>query len=229
MDFVIMCAGEGKRLHPLTKDKPKCMIEIHEKPIIDHILDSIDDLRDKVKISKVIIIDGYKSKVLRDHLKDRDVIFIKQKKLNGTAKAVELVKNYILDDFIVLAGDTIYSKTDILKLTKKENSFLYFKHSKNLRELGTIEFNCRNQVVKIHEKSSNPISNYVNISGYHFTQAVFDYIPKTEPVKEERIITNTINLMLKEGIEFKGVHAKVWTHITYPEDIDLYNKMKIEW
>lgn len=80
-------------------------------------------------------------------------------------------------------------------------------------------------ILKIHEKSTNPISRKVNAGAYHFDKDVWKYIDLT-PMDErfnERIITNTINLMIKDGHTFKGVYINQLNEVSYPKDIQIVN------
>jgi len=222
MDAIIMCAGRGTRLMPLTEDKPKTMVRIKDKPIIHWILEELLELD---IIDKYYIITGYKEGTLKSYIRynfgNLNIEYIHQKELTGTADAIYLTKDYINDDFIVLAGDTIFNKDDLRYLTVCSNSILVTERFEKLYEYGTLLM--RGGTIKqIHEKSTNPISNFVNCSAYHFTKDIFRYIPMTKVDTRfgERIITNTINLMIEDGYKFRGVPIEYLHEISRPEDID---------
>lgn len=218
---IVMCAGRGERLMPLTEDKPKCMVRIKGKPIIHWILDALKwcNLKD------IIIITGYKCGTLKSYIKfnitDMDIEFVHQKKLTGTADAIYLVKDLIKEPFIVLAGDTIYEVNDLMKLRQLSNSLLYVKMNGELFQYGTLE-TINNHIERINEKCTNPTSNLVNCSAYHFSPTVFNFIKKTDIDVRfgERIITNTINLMIDKGVRFTGIRINNFCEITRPEDIE---------
>jgi NDP-sugar pyrophosphorylase family protein len=221
-DCIILTAGVGKRLKPLTKEYPKCLINVLDKPIIQWEI----DLLDKLGIDNIHIVSGYKEGMIKDYfeVKNRtDLNFIHQDYQTGTADAIYLAKDHVDGEFLVLAGDTIFFEEDINRLIKQNNSFLYTKQHERLHEYGTIEFTDKdsNIVKKIWEKETKPISHFVNCSAYHFDKKIFDYIPKTLIDKrfKERIITNTINLMLEKKIPFHGIYTDFLYEITYPKDI----------
>jgi bifunctional UDP-N-acetylglucosamine pyrophosphorylase/glucosamine-1-phosphate N-acetyltransferase len=221
MKAVILCAGKGKRLMPITKDKPKCMVNILKRPIIDWNINYLSSCG----INDIIIIYGYKGEVLKEHLKDNlHITWVYQENLNGTAGAIELIKKHIKNDesFLVLAGDTIYNTSHIMRLKEYKNSLLYTRHYKNLQEFGTIEFDKFGNIKRIHEKESKPISSKVNISAYHFTPSLFDFIEMTPLYRntKERTITDTINIMIENNLKFTGIEIRDWNHLTYPHDID---------
>jgi NDP-sugar pyrophosphorylase family protein len=220
VDVVILAAGKGERLMPLTADKPKAMVEVNGKPIIYWILTTLK----KLDINDIYIISGYKEGTLKSYVKfnfDKNVKFIHQRDRTGTADAVYLARDYIKDNFLVLAGDTIFDLESLKKLIAIPNSLLYTEQNERLYEFGTLLLK-HNKIIKISEKSSNPVSNLVNCSAYHFTTNVFRYIKNTliDERFSERIITNTVNLMMEDDVEFMGIYMKYLNEISYQEDIE---------
>ena len=229
---ILLCAGKGSRLLPLTNKKPKCLIPVLGKPIIKWEIELLDDLG----IENVHIITGYKEDMIKDYIESHiwkdsistwnnqfDIKFIHQEKQTGTADAIFLAKDVIDKEFLVLSGDTIFLKEDVKRLMKQNNSFLYTKQHERLHEYGTIEFNEESDTIikRIHEKETKPVSHFVNCGAYHFDEKIFKYIPKTlvDERFKERIITNTINLMLEKKIQFHGIYTDNLYEITYPKDI----------
>lgn len=220
-DICILAAGRGERLMPHTSDMPKAMVRILNKPIIYWIFDSIKTL----SLGYIYIVSGYRYNVIEPYVKtnlNKDVRFIRQEKRTGTADAIYLLKDMIDDDFIVLAGDTIFNPKDLERLAMRQNSLLYTEQRERLYEYGTLDMDGT-FIKHINEKSTNPISNIVNCSAYHFNQDIFDYIPQTKVDKRfnERIITNTINLMIDDGYDFKGFKIDVLNEATYSKDIKI--------
>jgi glucose-1-phosphate thymidylyltransferase len=224
-DVVIMCAGYGKRLGKLTDDKPKAMIELKGKPIISWLYDNIKKVDD---IGYIYLISGYRYNILEPYVKtyiDSHIRFRKQNPVNGTANAISLVENFVSEEFIVLAGDTIFNSSDIKKLVDKNNSLLYTEQKDRLYEFGTLDFNG-DLITHINEKSSKPTSNLVNCSAYHFDSRIFRYIRDT-PIDNrfnEKIITNSVNMMIDDNITFSGIKIDKLLEVSYPEDIEEVEK-----
>ncbi len=226
-DCVILAAGYGKRLKSYTEDKPKAMVELKGKPLISWLYDNITKVPG---IDYIYVVSGYRFNVLEPYVKtylDQSIRFKRQSPVNGTANAISLLENMISKEFIVLSGDTIYKPEDIKMLVKYNNSLLYTERNTRLYEFGTLDLGVPShpgegfQIKYINEKSSRPTSNLVNCGAYHFDHRIFKYIKETQEDSrfKEKIITNSINLMIDDGIEFKGLYMDKLLEVSYPEDI----------
>ena len=127
MKCVILAAGEGKRMHPLTFTRPKVMLPIANKPILEWNLINATD----AGIKEFIFVVGYKSEMVRNYFGDGKkwnvkIEYVNQGEALGTAHAIGMVEKFV-KNFIVLCGDTIFDEQDIKNITKKENSMGLFK------------------------------------------------------------------------------------------------------
>jgi len=123
------------------------------KSLIEYIIENIMECS---SIDEIIIVDNYKRKKLERYIKKLDypirITFILQELIDGTASAVYTTRKLINNNFIVLAGDTIYKREDIERLIHTKNSVLYVdKEDFNELEYGTLELKG-NLIKKIVEK-----------------------------------------------------------------------------
>ncbi len=109
MDCVILAAGKGTRM---SSSRPKVLHEVGGKPLIGHLLDSIDPL----SLSKIVVVVGYKEKLVRKALSGRDLEFALQEEQKGTAHALQQAKGEIVSDsFLVFPGDLPLVRPSTLK------------------------------------------------------------------------------------------------------------------
>ena len=214
MKCVILAAGEGKRMHPLTFTRPKVMLPIANKPILEwNLINAIE-----AGINDFIIIVGYKSEMVRNYFGDGmrwnvNIEYVNQGKAMGTAHAIGVVKKFV-DRFIVLSGDTIFGKQDIENIIQKENSMGLIK-IENAEDYGIVETDG-NRIVKIYEKMQKPFTNVINAGIYHFNKTIFDFIGKTKKsLRGEYEITDSINMMVKDS-DIQGVFLSEWRDVVYP-------------
>jgi choline kinase len=121
MKMIILAAGQGTRLRPLTDDKPKCMVAYREKPIINTILETAN----AVNIEDIAIVSGYKEEILKNHLKKYDVKFYTNSEFTTTNMVSTLfcAKEFMDDDLIVSYADIIYSQEVLQKLVAAPHDF----------------------------------------------------------------------------------------------------------
>ena len=121
MKIIILAAGQGVRLRPLTDTKPKCMVEYNEKSIIDHLLQTIKEC----SIDDIYIVNGYKKEVLEKHLRDEKVSFYTNERYSKTNMVSTLfcAKEEMDEDIIISYADIIYQKEVLEKLLKSNEDF----------------------------------------------------------------------------------------------------------
>lgn len=132
MKIIILAAGEGKRLSPYTDNKPKCLVEFKDKPIISYILDAVK----KNGIRDIIIVDGYKKEVLEKYLGTEKINFYFNKNFNGTNMVSSLfcAEAELNNDVIISYSDIIY-KSSVLKKLIESNADISVVVDKKWQEL----------------------------------------------------------------------------------------------
>ena len=218
MQAIILAAGEGKRMRPLTYTRPKVMLPIANKPILEHL---IIELR-KAGIRDVVLVIGYKGEVIRKYFGDGkkfgvNISYVSQSKQLGTADALRCAAHLIEDDFIMLNGDNIIGHEDISKIIENEMA-IGVVEVENPKDFGVVE--VENGLIKnIIEKPENPTSNLVNAGIYHFNREILRFLEKTPLSKRgEYEITDTIRLAIKH-IKFKAIKINNWIDVGYPWDL----------
>jgi len=214
MKCIVLAAGEGKRMHPLTFTRPKIMCPIAGKPILEWNLLNAK----KAGIHEFIFIVGYKSEMVRNYFENgkkwnTKIEYLNQGKALGTAHAIGIVEKFV-NDFIVLSGDTIFGKDDIKKIMKAKKSIGLVK-VENAQDYGIVKTKGKN-IVKIYEKMEEPFSNLINAGIYNFNKNIFNYIKKTKKSpRGEYEITDSINMMVEEE-EIEGIKLEDWRDVVYP-------------
>lgn len=205
MKAIILAAGEGLRCRPLTLTRSKVMLPIANRPILEHVIDSLE----RNGITDIILIVGYKKERIMDYFEDGlnfgvKIKYIEQKAQLGTAHAIEQAKKLIGpedSEFLVLNGDNLVEPktiSDLLNNYKGDASLLTVKMEETTG-YGVI-LKEKNKVTRILEKGPGDVSRIVNTGIYIFTPRIFETIEKT-PISEdgEYAITDTLQLMIDEG------------------------------
>jgi bifunctional UDP-N-acetylglucosamine pyrophosphorylase/glucosamine-1-phosphate N-acetyltransferase len=211
---VILAAGKGTRLKPLTSKNPKPAIRLLEKNILEHNLTELSGL-----IEEAIIIVGYKSKIIKEKIGDSfagiKIKYVTQKKQLGTGDAAKLALPFLEERFLILNGDDLYFKEDIKKCLEKNPSIL-LKKIKNPMGYGQICAKGK-KVEKIVEKPKKVVSNLINVGCYYLNKSFFEKEINISPRGEYEITDFLKQHIEKENLYF--VSAKKWIPITYPWSI----------
>jgi len=214
MKAVIMAAGKGVRCYPLTLTKPKPLLKIVNKTILEHNLDQLKGL-----VDEVIIIVGYKKEMIMSKIKKRyykiKITYIEQKEQLGTGHALMQAEKFVKDKFILMNGDDLFSRADIEKCLLHDYCVLG-QEVKDPERFGIIY--CNKDIVKeIIEKSENPKSNLANIGLYILDEKIFDILKIIKKTKrQEYELPTAINeLAKKEKVDCEKV-IDYWLPITYP-------------
>ncbi len=205
MKAIILAAGEGLRCRPLTLTRSKVMLPIANRPILEHVIDSLE----KNGIFEIILVVGYEKERIMDYFQDGlnfgvKISYVEQKAQLGTAHAIEQAKKLIdFEDsgFLVLNGDNLVEPrtiADLLNNYKGDASLLTLR-MEDTAGYGVV-LKEKEKVTKILEKRPGDISRIVNTGIYIFTPQVFETIEKTSISENgEYAITDTIQLMINEG------------------------------
>ncbi|MGD0780950.1 MAG: bifunctional sugar-1-phosphate nucleotidylyltransferase/acetyltransferase [Dehalococcoidales bacterium] len=211
---VILAAGEGQRLKPFTVTRPKAMISIADKPILQFIIESLalNGIRD------IILVVGYRKEQVFDYLGSGEqfgvnIAYVTQAQQLGTAHALMQVKDIVKGDFLVLPGDNLIEAPTIADFAEIAPAAVLVKRVNDPVRYGVVNIE-RGKIKGIVEKPKEAGSNLVNTGIYAFTKDVFDY---TENVLD---IPDVLNNMLAEGYAFKAVETGgTWLDVVYPWDV----------
>lgn len=226
MKAVILAAGEGKRLRPFTETMPKVMLPVVNKPILEHVLNSIK----KTGIDEIILVVGYKKEVIMDYFKDYKglkIIYVIQDKQLGTAHALLQAKNNIKNSFIVLAGDNIIDDKSLQKLIqdKSEHSILIKQHP-HPSKYGVILLEKQN-LKEFVEKPKDEIGKFISTGIYKLPKNVFK---KIEDLSKQGVydLSSVIQALLKDNITISTNLAGLWMDIVYPWDLIQVNETMMQ-
>lgn len=152
MKAIILAAGKGKRMRPLTANVPKPLVKVRGKTFLDHIFDSLPK-----QVDTVIVVVGYKADQIKKYLgpfyKGKKISYIHQKKLDGTANALLIAKSLLKGNerFLVFYGDELPRASEVKKMMLYRYSVLCHKINKPIHT-GVVNFDSDGRILKIVEK-----------------------------------------------------------------------------
>ncbi|AAY80604.1 nucleotidyltransferase family protein [Sulfolobus acidocaldarius] len=218
MKAVILAGGYGKRLRPLTDEKPKPLVEIGGKPILEwQIL-----LLKRYKISSVYILAGYKKEVLLDWVsKNQERLEVKLAILSeteplGTGGAIKRLEDFIKEPFYVLNGDIITNlDLDKLKISEDSDDLASIALVPLKSPYGIIRMKDGGKIIEFVEKPI--IKDYwINAGIYYMKPQIFEFLPVKGDVEK-----TTFPLLAEKGIlSGKTYDSVYWRSIDTLKDYE---------
>ncbi|MFX0009140.1 MAG: bifunctional sugar-1-phosphate nucleotidylyltransferase/acetyltransferase [Candidatus Hermodarchaeota archaeon] len=230
MKAVILAAGKGKRLHPITSTLPKPMIPIGGNPLLEYSILSLKE----VGITEVLIVVGYQDQIIKDYFGECaekfnvNISYISQTEHLGTAHAVGFAKDFVGEDnFLLMHGDlladpTIYSNVvENFERSQVDGVISLFEVS-NPEEYGIISLNSEGYVEEITEKPSKELDlgNLANAGIFVFSSGIFEAIENTKlSIRKEFEFTDSMRILINDlNGKIKGYVIKelYWSDIGLP-------------
>jgi UDP-N-acetylglucosamine diphosphorylase / glucose-1-phosphate thymidylyltransferase / UDP-N-acetylgalactosamine diphosphorylase / glucosamine-1-phosphate N-acetyltransferase / galactosamine-1-phosphate N-acetyltransferase len=215
MQAVILAAGEGKRMRPLTLEKPKPLIEVAGKPLIVHVLDALPE-----EIDEVIVVLGYKGDMIRAYLGDshngRALHYVHQWMPAGTAHALSIARPFITGKFMFLNADDILGAEALQEALKHPLAILVSTHDKP-ETMGVVTKRADGTLERIDEKPEKPASNLVNTGTMVLDERLFAF-EAPRHASGEYYMTDPVSLLAKEH-PITVIEQPVWIPVGYPDDI----------
>ncbi len=240
---VILTAGEGTRLRPLTVSRVKGMIPIANKPILEYVINALA----KNNIRNIIMVVGYKKERIMAYFEDGTdfdvkIQYVDQKKQFGTAHALIQAQDKIKKEFLVLPGDNIIAPEGISNLldTNRSDASLLITHSNTPSKYGVVglagdkvkQFVEKPEItgdlltkgvpsifsLALWEHQETSISNIISTGIYHFKPKVFKHLDMIM-AEHKYDLTDLIQYMLAQGMDVRGIKTETWADAVYPWDV----------
>ena len=236
MKGVILAAGKGTRMRELTRNRPKPMVEVAKRSILERIFEALK----RAGIRDLIVVTGYFANLIEDHFKDGSAFgfriqYVRQEVIDGTGSATRLVEPFVSDGpFFLTYGDIITHPDNYIRFLKA-----YEEHPCDAQLAvypvddpwrgAAVYVDQEGRVRDIVEKPPKgaSTSNLNNAGLYVFRPLIFRYLKqiKKSP-RGEYELTDAIRLMIQAGHEVRAVELSgYWGDIGTPEDVLWMSKL----
>ena len=217
MQAVILAAGEGTRMRPLTETVPKPMLPVADRPLCAHTADAAVD----AGASELVIVVGYEADAVRsffgDEYRDVPVSIAIQERQRGTADAVRAARPQLDGPFAVLNGDNLYESSDIETLFDAAPSIAAIEVD-DPQNYGVLSTTADDRVTDIVEKPDDPPSNLANAGAYTFPKRAIEWLDVGESERGEYELTDVIARMI-ESAQVTPVPVSEWLDVGRPWEL----------
>lgn len=200
MKALILAAGEGTRLRPLTTNIPKPLLTVAGKPYLAHLVQALRD----AGITEQCILVGWKSNRVKESFGDGrhmgvELTYLEQKERLGTANAIGVAEGSMDGDFVCVNGDVVMSPEAVAEMVEEfrmdRTPFMGAVEVPDPHRFGVVQHD-HGKLVRIVEKPANPPSRLINGGFFGLTSEVFEHIHRTErSPRGEYEFTDTLNMM----------------------------------
>ncbi|QLK27060.1 sugar nucleotidyltransferase [Natrinema zhouii] len=228
MQAVVLAAGEGTRLRPLTEEKPKVLVEVDGTPLIEDVFDNLIE----IGATEFIVVVGYrKEKIIErydDEYRNVPIMYAHQREQLGLAHAILQAEPHIDDDFMLMLGDNIFRANlgDVVNRQREDRADAAFLVEEvpyeEASRYGVLDTNEYGEIVEVMEKPDDPPSNLVMTGFYTFTPAIFHACHLVQPSdRGEYELPDAIDLLIQSGRTIDAIRMDGWrVDVGYPEDRD---------
>ncbi|WP_227353640.1 bifunctional sugar-1-phosphate nucleotidylyltransferase/acetyltransferase [Haladaptatus salinisoli] len=226
---VVLAAGEGTRLRPLTRNRPKPMLPATTRPILEYVLDALVD----AGIDRIHLVVGYRGDRVRDHFGSNyrgvTVSYAEQNKQLGSGHALLAVRDDVDDAFLVVNGDQIIEAEMVADVREafgggatnrdRPAAALAVIERADVGEYGAVVMDG-DRVREIVEKPASDEYRLLNAGVYAFDERIFDAVESTPSAAGELALTDTLARLLATDAAVRGIVTDgLWVDATYPWDL----------
>jgi glucose-1-phosphate thymidylyltransferase len=201
---IVPLAGKGTRLLPLTKRVPKPLVKVAGRPVMDYVMDTMHGL----DLEELIVITGHLKDVVERYIVshyDVPARFVEQKRLDGTAGAINLARPYVDGPVLIIFVDTLFDADLSLVRSADADGILWAKEVEDYQRFGVIVTDARGHMTRIVEKPTTPISKLANIGLYYIKDwrtlfdGIADVLRRPPGPGGEYYLTDAFQFMVDQG------------------------------
>lgn len=217
MKIVLPVAGNGLRLRPYTEDRPKCLLPLAGKAIVDWIIEDASVLNP----SETVFITGYKADKMDEYLKSKPqwgkLRTVVQSNPQGLGEAISLALPYVDDDepLLIILGDTLF-EADLNLLKKAQENILYTYKVSDPKRFGVAVTGSDGRIERLVEKPQEFVSDEAIVGIYYIKdvkalKASLKYLMDNDVrTKGEFQLTDALEMMIEQGCQFRTAPVSKW-------------------
>jgi dTDP-glucose pyrophosphorylase len=230
---VLLAAGRGTRMRGLTEGLPKPMLEVHGKPVLQHIVEGLG----AAGLTNLLIVVGWRADVVKNYFGDGSKLGVRiqyetQTIQDGTGKVVALSRGFVGDDpFVLSYGDILVAPENYRRLgaaSPNAEAVVTVKRADDVSQGGAVFVNEKFELIDLREKPKpgEPTSPWYNAGIYAFRPSIFDYIATLQPSpRGEYELTDAVRELALAGKKVQALEiAGDWADVRDPEILAQLNR-----
>lgn len=220
LKIAIPMAGLGTRMRPHTWSKPKPLIALAGKTVLDHLLEQFNSLPRPSEAQFVFIVGPNQLEQIRSHMQENhpqtQVEYVVQEQMRGQSDALYLAKEYLKGPMLMCFSDTLIETNLAEKIQTGLDGLAWVKAVPDPRRFGVAVADENGFIRNLVEKPKEMSNNLVLVGFYYFRdgrelmKAIEKQVEQKISLNNEYFLADAINVMLAEGAKFKIEEVGVW-------------------
>ena len=226
---VVLAAGEGTRMRPLTQNRPKTMLPAADRPILEHVLDVLV----ACELEEIVLVVGYGRDRVQEHFghahRDVPLTYVHQTKQLGSAHALKQAADAVAGPTLVVNGDRVIDEhivAEVLAGFDGEPTVSVLEHP-TPSNFGAVRVS-NGRLTELEERPEGGGYRLINAGVYAFDDRVFDAIARTPRREGEIQLPDVIGTLLDDGRVRAVTTDGLWADATYPWDLLYLNRELLE-
>ncbi len=238
LTITVPMAGLGSRMRPHTWSKPKPLIALAGKTVLDFVLEQFNSALPGEQVEYVLIVGPNQREqvepYMREHHPEKKVHFVLQEIMRGQSDAFYLAREHLTGPMLMSFSDTLI-EADLSDLASEDVDCLtWVKPVEDPRRFGVAQVNSEGWVTRLVEKPQDVSNNLVLVGFYYFRRteelisAIEEQMRRGMTLKNEYFLADAVNVMLERGARIRTRPVDVWLDAGIPATVLETNRYLLE-
>jgi glucose-1-phosphate thymidylyltransferase len=227
LKIAVPMAGLGTRMRPHTYSKPKPLIALAGKTVLDYVLEQFNSLPDSLDIEYVFIVGPTQLEQVQEHMQvhhpEKVVHFVTQEKMRGQSDALFLAHEYLKGPMLMAFSDTLV-ETDLSTVLHCDlDGMAWVRAVPDPRRFGVAKLNGEGFITQLVEKPQDLDNNLVVVGFYYFRRAedlmaaIQEQMNRNVTLKNEFFLADAVNILLERGAKMRTQEVSAWMDAGMPD------------
>lgn len=233
----IPMAGLGTRMRPHTWNKPKPLLPLAGRTVLDYVLDQFNSLPETYTVEYIFIVGAQGEQIeayMKQYHPNKTVHCVPQLVMRGQSDALYLARQHLNGPMLMAFSDTLI-ETDLSFLKNETcDGVAWVKPVPDPRRFGVAQVNSEGRINRLIEKPQDMSINLALAGFYYFRkseeliESIVEQMQRGITLKGEYYLVDAINIMLERGIQFRAEHIETWLDAGIPETLLDTNRYLLE-